>query len=258
MLARDVAVPAVEQDRPDDPDDAEDLERPAPRYRRDQQATSIGVKAPLTRVASQTIACARSRSFTGSQIVSTRVRLGNAPASPAPKSARVTMSDGALHDPSGRRGEERPPHDDPHEHAARADLVAQPAARNFEQRVRPAEGGQRPAHLNRGQLQLFADEWRGDRDADAIDVGDDGKGYRKRGDDVSRFRGRFVHVGLGHPRACQVLSSEALLGRQLLDRDGSPAPEAAVDPPRRLLVAEVHLDGDHPVSRSASGMVRGS
>jgi hypothetical protein len=56
-------------------------------------ATSSGVKAPLTRVASQSVACARSRSLTGSQVVSTRVRLGNAPASPAPKSARVKMSD---------------------------------------------------------------------------------------------------------------------------------------------------------------------
>ncbi len=89
-------------------------------------ATSSGVKAPLTRVASQTSACARSRSFTGSQVASTRVRLGNAPASPAPKSARVTTSDDGFHDPAGRGGEERPPDDDPHEHAARADAVSQP------------------------------------------------------------------------------------------------------------------------------------
>ena len=60
-------------------------------------ATSSGVKAPLTRVASQTSACARSRSFTGSQVASTRVMLGNAPASPAPKSARVTTSDAGFH-----------------------------------------------------------------------------------------------------------------------------------------------------------------
>ena len=60
-------------------------------------ATSSGVKAPLTRVASQRNACVRSRSLTGSQVVSTRVRLGNAPASPAPKSARVTMSDDGFH-----------------------------------------------------------------------------------------------------------------------------------------------------------------
>ena len=55
------------------------------------------MKAPLRRVASQTLAWARSRSLTGSQVVSTRVRFGNAPASPAPKSARVTMSDEGLH-----------------------------------------------------------------------------------------------------------------------------------------------------------------
>ncbi len=58
-----------------------------------KNATSSGVKAPLTRVASQTVAWARSRSLTGSHVVSTRVRLGNAPASPAPKSARVMTSD---------------------------------------------------------------------------------------------------------------------------------------------------------------------
>ena len=55
------------------------------------------MNAPLTRVASQRIACARSRSFTGSQVVKTRVMFGNAPASPAPKSPRVIASDHPFH-----------------------------------------------------------------------------------------------------------------------------------------------------------------
>ena len=48
-------------------------------------------------MASQTHAWVRSRSLTGSHVVSTRVRFGNAPASPAPKSARVKMSDEGFH-----------------------------------------------------------------------------------------------------------------------------------------------------------------
>src|SRR4029434_5872704 len=38
--------------------------------------------------------CARTRSRIGSQVVKALVRLGKHPASPAPKSARVTISDG--------------------------------------------------------------------------------------------------------------------------------------------------------------------
>jgi hypothetical protein len=60
-------------------------------------ATSSGVNAPLRRVASQRIACARSRCSTGSHVVNTRVRFGNAPASPAPNKARTVINDVALH-----------------------------------------------------------------------------------------------------------------------------------------------------------------
>ena len=101
-------------------------------------ATSSGVNAPLTRVASHTNACARSRSLTGSQVVSTRVRLGNAPASPAPNSARVTMSDEGFqtqpvaavkndHQMTMRISTRRGPM-----------LVAHPPAGNLEERIRPA------------------------------------------------------------------------------------------------------------------------
>ena len=55
------------------------------------------MNAPLQRAANQSVPCARSRSFIGSQVVKMRVRLGKQPASPAPKSARVTISDVALH-----------------------------------------------------------------------------------------------------------------------------------------------------------------
>ena len=60
-------------------------------------ATSNGVNAPLTRVAIHRMACARSRSFTGSHVVKMRVRLGKAPASPAPNSARIVTSDDMFH-----------------------------------------------------------------------------------------------------------------------------------------------------------------
>ena len=59
-------------------------------------ATSSGVNAAVKRVASHRFACARSRSLTGSQVVNMRVMLGNAPASPAPNSARIAISDAAL------------------------------------------------------------------------------------------------------------------------------------------------------------------
>src|SRR5579872_3917639 len=56
-----------------------------------------GVNAPLHRAESQSRPCARSRSRLGSHVVKMRVRLGKQPASPAPKSVSVTMSEVALH-----------------------------------------------------------------------------------------------------------------------------------------------------------------
>src|SRR6266851_2822181 len=57
----------------------------------------IGVNAPPQRALSQRMAWARSRSRVGSHVVKARVRLGKQPASPAPKSARVTSRDVAFH-----------------------------------------------------------------------------------------------------------------------------------------------------------------
>ena len=55
------------------------------------------MNAAVNRVASHRFACARSRSLTGSQVVNMRVMLGKAPASPAPNSARIAISDVAPH-----------------------------------------------------------------------------------------------------------------------------------------------------------------
>src|ERR1700730_4873097 len=57
----------------------------------------IGVNAPPQRALSQRMAWARSRSSVGSHVVNARVRLGKQPASPAPKSARVTSREVAFH-----------------------------------------------------------------------------------------------------------------------------------------------------------------
>ena len=62
-------------------------------YFKNEDRFSSGVNAPLTRVASHSVAWARSRSLTGSQVVKTRVRFGKAPASPAPNNARIATRD---------------------------------------------------------------------------------------------------------------------------------------------------------------------
>src|SRR5581483_4503215 len=59
--------------------------------------TSLGVTAPAQRAAVHITDCARSRSRRGSHVVNTLVRLGNAPASPAPKRKRVSHSVLRLH-----------------------------------------------------------------------------------------------------------------------------------------------------------------
>src|SRR5436189_221210 len=56
--------------------------------------TSSGVNAPPQRALSHITPIARDRSGKGSQEVKSFARLGKHPASPAPKSARITRSDG--------------------------------------------------------------------------------------------------------------------------------------------------------------------
>ena len=116
--------------------------------------------------------CARTRSFSGSQVVNALVTFGKQPASPAPKRNRVTASETKfqaqpvaavkkLHHSTIRS-----------EHAARSHAVAQVAAGNFEERVGPAERGKDRAHLAFIQAEIVGDERRGEGDGNAVDVGD--------------------------------------------------------------------------------------
>ncbi len=152
-------------------------------------ATISGVNAPLQRAASHSMPCARSRSFTGSQVVKMRVRFGKQPASPAPNSARVTINDAAFHTQPVAAVKKRPPEHDPHQDTSRSDAVAEPAARDFEERIRPAEHRQGPSHLQAGQPEIVGHRWRCLRDADAIEVRNDCQHHRECGRDVPNARG---------------------------------------------------------------------
>src|ERR1019366_7683653 len=61
--------------------------------RRITSAPGGGVNAPDQRALSHMMPCARTRSFSGSQVVKALVTLGKQPASPAPKRKRVTVSE---------------------------------------------------------------------------------------------------------------------------------------------------------------------
>ena len=80
-------------------------------------------------------AVGRPRSRTGNQREKLRAMFGNAPASPAPNRNRIATSERKPARRAGEHRERRPPQHDPRQHAARAVHVAQPAGRNFEERV---------------------------------------------------------------------------------------------------------------------------
>ena len=148
-------------------------------------STSAGVAAALTRVASQTSACARSRSPAGSQVVSVRVMLGNAPASPAPNRPRTRMSDVApiAHPVAAVKID--------HQMTMRISTLRGPI-RSASQppgiskmRVGVAEHRQRPTHLDAREAEVLGDEWRRLRNRDAIDVRDQRQHDAERDGDVA-------------------------------------------------------------------------
>ncbi len=106
--------------------------------------------------------------------------------------------------PAGRHGEERPPQDDPQEHLARADAVAEIARGNLEEGVRQREGGEHVAHLPGRKTEVLRDERRGLGDAHPVDVLDHRQGDRETDDPVARAGGlgrrrrRGVRAGTAH------------------------------------------------------------
>ena len=99
--------------------------------------------------------CARSRSRCGSQSVKIRVRFGKHPASPMPKSVRVTSNETKFHahpvaavkndhQTTIRVSTRRGPSD---RRASRRDL---------EQRIGPAEHREGPCHLDFAEAEIFA------------------------------------------------------------------------------------------------------
>ena len=74
---------------------------------------------------------------------------------------------------AGRGGHDRPIGDDGSQHAARAEAIAQPAARHLEQRIGPDEGGEDVAHRDIVEAEFLADLRRRGRDVDAVEISDE-------------------------------------------------------------------------------------
>ena len=147
--------------------------------RQPQRATissAIGAESmPPSREPRNMTPLARPRSRAGNQREKLRAMFGKAPASPAPKRNRITTSDAKPRAAAGQHRERRPPQHDPRQHAARALHVAEPSRGDLEERVRKREGAEHHAHLEDAEVQVVHDVGRGGRDADAIEVGDDGE-----------------------------------------------------------------------------------
>ncbi len=63
--------------------------------------------------------------------------MGNAPDSPTPKMKRMATIDAAFQADGGEGREDTPPGDDDCERAARSDFIAEPGARDLEEREAP-------------------------------------------------------------------------------------------------------------------------
>ena len=72
---------------------------------------------------------------------------------------------------------------------ARTDEVAQQSARNFEQRISPAKGRKRIAHLLFGQHEVALNQGRSLGNANAVDVSDDRQRDRKNNHPIARTGG---------------------------------------------------------------------
>ena len=151
--------------------------------RQPQRATissAIGAESmPPSREPRNITPLARPRSRAGNQREKLRAMFGKAPASPrrtGTGSRRATANPRAA---AGQHRERGPPEHDPRQHPARTLHVAEPARGDLEQRVRQRERAEHHAHLEDAEVQVLHDVGRGRRDADAIEVGDDGEQKRE-------------------------------------------------------------------------------
>ena len=181
MIGRPIAIPDVPRRGPD--------ERRSRRRRRSSRASPSGVMSssaigadsmPPTRDPRNSTPLAVPRSRGGNQREKARTMLGNAPASPAPNRKRIASERSKPARRAGQHREAGPPQHDARQHAPRTAHVAEPARGHLEQRVRQRERAEDDAHLQDREVQILHDGRRRRRDADAIEIGDDGQQEGKR------------------------------------------------------------------------------
>ena len=179
MLARLVAKPAIEGDRPDDAQQPEDGKRPPPadqadetggQRRRDRAAE---LRGGGDRTAGQAPLAGRKPASDDAGRVGKRPRLAgpeqkpNATSDQKPKAAPV----------SAVKTDHQS--DDPRDHPPRAEAVAPVARRHFEQAVGQDEGIEDPAHVGFGERQVAANRRCRLADADAVDIEQQGQRAEK-------------------------------------------------------------------------------
>ncbi len=116
-----------------------------------------GPSRPPSCAAVITKPCAAPRSCSGNQRAmiraTLRIRAGLARAEQEPHAPRASIRPVAA---PVSAGEQRPPHDDPRQHAARAEPISPAAGRHLEQPVGDQKRAQHVAALPRGQAELLA------------------------------------------------------------------------------------------------------
>ena len=125
---------------------------------------------------------------------------------------------------AGERGEGGPPQHDARQHPARAHHVAEPSRWHFEERVGEGEGAEHQAHLHQREPEVVHHVRRGNRDADAIEEGDDGE------------QERHPQHAIAHPRAGgrSMGMKAAIIARRPSDpQRGHRVPPASGSTPRK-------------------------
>ena len=116
-------------------------------------ATTIGgASAPPTAVAVQNTLSARARSETGTQCETADVQLGKCACFTGAEKKAHAEQHAKTSDRAGKSREGRPPEDNTGQNLARADAVAQNAARYLKERVRKREGANDPTPMTGGVI----------------------------------------------------------------------------------------------------------
>ena len=182
VFGRTVAIPGEPRGRPHEADGADDDEAEAPAPPVDQQQRDRH---------RQHAADARSEEHdaVGLAALTQRKPHGQAPRHTGERPGLAGAEQEPCRDErlvAGRRAgqhrEGRPPQHDACEHPARAGDVHEPSRRDLEEGIRERKGAQHLAHLKRGQAEIVGDERCGRRNADTIQVGDDGEEKREEQD----------------------------------------------------------------------------